>query len=38
VPKYNTVVRKDADGKMQVGREAIPEIRPDLKQIIEEMK
>ncbi len=38
VPKYNTVVRKDADGKMQVGREAIPEIRPDLQQIIEEMK
>ena len=34
--KFNIVLRRDGDG-MQVRREPIPEIREDLKQIIEEM-
>lgn len=36
--KMNIVVCKAADGSMQVRREPIPEMREDLKQIIEEMK
>ncbi len=36
--KFNLVVWKDADGQMQVKQQPIAEIRPDLKQIIEEMK
>ena len=35
---FNLVVRKGPDGEMQVRREPIPEIRPDLKRIVEEMK
>ena len=36
--KYNTLVRKGPDGKSQVTREAIPDIRTDLQEIIEEMQ
>ena len=36
--KVNVVVRKNADGSMQVRREPIPEMPAELKQIIEEMK
>lgn len=36
--KYNLVVTKGAEGEMQVRREPLPEVRADLKQIIEEMK
>jgi succinate dehydrogenase / fumarate reductase flavoprotein subunit len=36
--KYNLVIKKDTDGKMTIREEPIPEIREDLKQIIEEMK
>jgi succinate dehydrogenase / fumarate reductase flavoprotein subunit len=36
--KFNLVIRKNADGKMTIREEHIPEIRDDLKQIIEEMK
>ncbi|HEY8311783.1 MAG TPA: fumarate reductase/succinate dehydrogenase flavoprotein subunit [Gemmatimonadaceae bacterium] len=35
---FNIVVSRGADGKMQVARVALPEIREDLKQIIEEQK
>ena len=35
---FNIVVRKGAGGEMQVTREPIPEMPPELKQIIEEMK
>jgi len=35
---FNIVCRKGRDGEMQIVREPIPEIRPDLKQIIEENK
>lgn len=35
--KFILVLRKGSDGAMNVTREPIPEIRPDLKQIIEEM-
>ena len=35
--KYNTVVRKNADGEMEVSRELIPELREDLQDVIEEM-
>ena len=35
--RYNTITRKDEDGKMQVVREPSPEIRADLQEIIEEM-
>ena len=34
---FNFVVRKGRDGAMQVERLPIPEMRPDLKQIIQEM-
>jgi succinate dehydrogenase / fumarate reductase flavoprotein subunit len=36
--KYNNVVSKAADGSMKLRREAIPTLREDLKQIVEEMK
>jgi len=36
--KVNVVLRRAADGSMEVRREPIPQIRPDLQQIIEEMK
>ncbi|MFH1263452.1 MAG: fumarate reductase/succinate dehydrogenase flavoprotein subunit [Pseudomonadota bacterium] len=36
--KCNLVVRKGKDGTMQLERVPIPEMRPDLRQIIEEMK
>ena len=36
--KVNLVVRKDARGEMQVEQAPIPEMRSDLKQVIEEMR
>ena len=36
--KFNIVIRKGPGGDMQVTREPIPEMRPDLKQIVEENK
>jgi len=36
--KFNLVIFKGADGKMQLRCESLPEIREDLKQIISEMK
>jgi succinate dehydrogenase / fumarate reductase flavoprotein subunit len=36
--KFNIIIKKGEDGQMQVKREALREIRADLKQIIEEMK
>ncbi len=36
--RCNIVVRKDADGRMAILREPTLELRPDLKQIVEEMK
>jgi len=36
--KVNMIVKKNADGAMQVRREPIPEMPAELKQIIEEMK
>lgn len=36
--KFNSVVRKTADGQMEIRQDPLPEIRDDLKQIIEEMK
>ena len=36
--KYNIVVRKGADGAMQLTREAIPPLSPELAAIIEEQK
>jgi len=35
---FNTVVTRDSDGRMQVTRVPLPEMRDDLKQIIEEQK
>jgi succinate dehydrogenase / fumarate reductase flavoprotein subunit len=35
---FNVLCRRGADGEMQVVRESLPEIRADLKQIIEENK
>jgi len=34
----NTVIKKGADGAMQIRREPIPEMPAELKKIIEEMK
>ena len=34
---FNIAVRKDSDGRMKITREPIPEVTPELKQIIEEM-
>lgn len=36
--KFNLVIKKNAAGEMEMRQEPIPEIREDLKQIIEEMK
>ena len=36
--KYNLIIKKNEDGSMALKREPMPEIRTDLKQIIEEMK
>ncbi|MEO8126481.1 MAG: fumarate reductase/succinate dehydrogenase flavoprotein subunit [Bryobacteraceae bacterium] len=36
--KFNIIIRQGPNGEMQVSREPLPELRPDLKQIIEEMK
>jgi succinate dehydrogenase / fumarate reductase, flavoprotein subunit len=36
--KFNIVIRKGPGGEMQVSREAIPEMRADLHQIVEENK
>ena len=36
--KVNTIVWKSDDGRMQIRRDAIPELREDLKQVIDEMK
>jgi succinate dehydrogenase / fumarate reductase flavoprotein subunit len=35
---FNIVVRKGPDGEMQIGREPLPEMPAELKNIIEEMK
>jgi len=36
--QFNLIIYKGADGQMKVRQEPLPEVRPDLKQIIEEMK
>ena len=36
--KFNLVIYKDGDGNMQIRKDPLPEIREDLKQLIEEMK
>jgi len=36
--KVSIVIKKDADGSMQVRREPIPDLPPELKQVVEEMK
>jgi succinate dehydrogenase / fumarate reductase flavoprotein subunit len=36
--KVSTVVWKGGNGEMQIRRDALPEMREDLKQVIEEMK
>jgi succinate dehydrogenase / fumarate reductase flavoprotein subunit len=36
--KFNFVIQKGTDGKMQLKQQSIPEMRADLKQVIEEMK
>lgn len=36
--KFNIIIRQGPDGEMQVSREVLPELRPDLKEVIEEMK
>ena len=36
--KFNIVIRKGSSGQMQVARQPIPEMPPELKQTIEEMK
>jgi succinate dehydrogenase flavoprotein subunit len=36
--KVNLITRKGPDGSMQIRREPLPEMPPELKQIIEEMK
>jgi succinate dehydrogenase / fumarate reductase flavoprotein subunit len=36
--KFNIVVKRGSNGEMQVVREPIPEMRDDLKRIIEENK
>ncbi len=35
---FNFVIRKGGDGQMEIVRQPIVEVRPDLKEIIEEMK
>jgi succinate dehydrogenase / fumarate reductase flavoprotein subunit len=36
--KVNLVLKKGADGSMQISRQPVPEIPAELKKIIEEMK
>ena len=36
--KVSIAIRKGADGSMEVRREAIPDMPPELKQVIEEME
>jgi succinate dehydrogenase / fumarate reductase flavoprotein subunit len=36
--KFNIVIRKGSNGRIEVARQPIPEIPPELKQTIEEMK
>jgi succinate dehydrogenase / fumarate reductase flavoprotein subunit len=36
--KYNLVIKKGKDGQMELRQEPIPEIRDELKKLIEEMK
>jgi succinate dehydrogenase / fumarate reductase flavoprotein subunit len=36
--RFNSVIRKGADGQMEITKSALPEIRDDLKVIIQEMK
>jgi succinate dehydrogenase / fumarate reductase flavoprotein subunit len=36
--KFNLVIKKNADGRMEIRQEPIPEITEELKKIIEEMK
>jgi succinate dehydrogenase / fumarate reductase flavoprotein subunit len=36
--KMNVVVRRGPDGAMQIARRPVPELRADLRQIVEEMK
>jgi succinate dehydrogenase / fumarate reductase flavoprotein subunit len=36
--KVSIVIKKDADGSMEVRREPIPDLPPELKQVVEEMK
>ncbi|MEO6166108.1 MAG: fumarate reductase/succinate dehydrogenase flavoprotein subunit [Chitinophagales bacterium] len=36
--KFNLIIKKDGDGEMRLRQEPQKELRPDLKQIIEEMK
>ena len=36
--KFNIIVRKNKEGKMELVKQSMPEMREDLKQIIEEMK
>ncbi|HET6282735.1 MAG TPA: fumarate reductase/succinate dehydrogenase flavoprotein subunit, partial [Polyangia bacterium] len=35
---FNLICKKGPDGRMQLRREVIPPVRPDLKQVIEENK
>ncbi len=36
--KFNIVIRKGSNGRMEIARQPIPEMPPELKQTIEEMK
>ena len=36
--KFNLVIKKNRDGDMELKRESLPDVRSDLKQIIDEMK
>jgi len=36
--RFNVVIRKGADGEMQLSREPVPEMPAELKRIIEEQK
>jgi succinate dehydrogenase / fumarate reductase flavoprotein subunit len=36
--KFNLLIRRDGDGRMRVERSPIPEMRDELKQIVEDMK
>ena len=36
--KFNIVIKRGADGRMEVSRTTIPEMPPELHQIIEEMR